>query len=598
MSTNNHNYNRCLISKQIIIFFTFLFHIIFSLGIPIIKMGIHMLMKQKGISYLTLQNFASFLSYGPTIILILLILIALLLFISIKIITISHYSFCMIHKKNTHLLTILSDIFMKGPAFQLGTNISLLLYSILLYLFTNIPLLIIITLTSDLPAQRGSSDDIFIKILLLSGILLIAIIAFPGIFSFHFHLYQNEAHPSHCFTASKKFVQENKLKLIWALLKLNITLIILGILSYYVLLFLFALYVYFTADQPYVISIFLSYYPKVNFYCILIISEILFIININLITTIYLKQEKSSFYHCHYQKECSFMPYGFLLLLGCGIFNLITLSFHPNLQLKRSLGSVAVTAHRGNSSFAPENTIPAISQALSEKVDYIEIDVQQTKDGVFVAFHDKKLSRIAGINQSIHHLTYDEIKSLDAGGHFSPQFSGTTIPILEDVLRLCKGKVMLNLDLKSYDRYDIQEEALIELLDRYQMLDQCYISSTNLEILKEVKGLAPEVKTGYIITISYGSLPSEYDLIDFYSIHANYVSKSIVQEAHKLGKEVHAWTITTPESATLMNQYGVDNIITDNPTMVITTLNQDPTNTTLIQLLQRMPNFPHEYTIP
>ena len=93
-----------------------------------------------------------------------------------------------------------------------------------------------------------------------------------------------------------------------------------------------------------------------------------------------------------------------------------------------------ITAHRGSSKRAPENTIAAIEAAVEDMADFVELDVQMTKDGVAVLGHDATLKRVAGLNQTIASMTWEELQRLEVGGWFSPEYTGEPIPRLEQVM--------------------------------------------------------------------------------------------------------------------------------------------------------------------
>ena len=102
--------------------------------------------------------------------------------------------------------------------------------------------------------------------------------------------------------------------------------------------------------------------------------------------------------------------------------------------------NVKITAHRGGSFRAPENTLAAIHSAVEEDADYAEVDVRLTADGYTVLLHDKDLFRVAGVKKSLSELTYEQIRTLDAGSWFAPQFRDERIPLLSDVVAFSAGQ--------------------------------------------------------------------------------------------------------------------------------------------------------------
>ena len=241
-----------------------------------------------------------------------------------------------------------------------------------------------------------------------------------------------------------------------------------------------------------------------------------------------------------------------------------------SLTDRETLFGTYITAHRGSSNAAPENTLEALEQAILDMADFAEIDVQETRDGVVILMHDASLRRTTGARAQVGELTYAQIKELDAGGWFSKEFAGVHVPMLEEALLLCKGKINLNIELKAA-KSSVANESLIQkvlqLIDLYDMQDQCMISCTDPVMLARVKEKNSNLKTGYILSFAYGMF-YQVDYIDFFSMKSSFVNESTVKTLHSLGKEVHAWTVNSRMEMERMKQLGVDNIITDNPVLV------------------------------
>ncbi len=203
-----------------------------------------------------------------------------------------------------------------------------------------------------------------------------------------------------------------------------------------------------------------------------------------------------------------------------------------------------ITAHRGSSRTAPENTMPAILAAMDEMADIVEIDVQLSQDGIVVLGHDVSLKRTAGINRSIASLTYEELEQLDVGSWFGRDYAGTRIPMLRDVLETCRGEIGLNIELKPARRDARLPEQVVELIQEYEMVEQCFVTSTSLSSLERVKELEPEIKTGYIVSAAYGNFYSN-EAVDFISIRSSFVNERLVENIHAQGKGIHAWTFNS-----------------------------------------------------
>jgi glycerophosphoryl diester phosphodiesterase len=110
-----------------------------------------------------------------------------------------------------------------------------------------------------------------------------------------------------------------------------------------------------------------------------------------------------------------------------------------------------IIAHRGASADAPENTLSSIKRAISLAVDYVEIDVRLSREGVPVIFHDATISRITKVRYGphVHKMHLHELDKVDAGHHFHPSFKGEPIPTLAEVLELDWGTTGLMIEIKK-----------------------------------------------------------------------------------------------------------------------------------------------------
>jgi len=232
---------------------------------------------------------------------------------------------------------------------------------------------------------------------------------------------------------------------------------------------------------------------------------------------------------------------------------------------------VAVTAHRGSSKDAPENTLSAIRRAIEDRADFAEIDVQETADGVIVLLHDTDLMRITGLNKKIWQLPYSEIKPLDAGSWFSPDFKGEHIPTLAEALELSRNKIKLNIELKFNGHEKQLVESVVQIIRHYGFGSRCVITSLNYDGLRKVKKLNPDLKTGFIIAKSIGNM-FRVDT-DFLSLASGMVNADVVAAARKRKMEVHVWTVNRPGGMSYFINMGVDNIITDYPAKLVAVIN-------------------------
>lgn len=222
---------------------------------------------------------------------------------------------------------------------------------------------------------------------------------------------------------------------------------------------------------------------------------------------------------------------------------------------------VLITAHRGASYGAPENTRASIMLALAEQADCIEIDVRMTADGVPVLMHDRAMFRTTGEMKNVDQVTYREISSYNAGVRYGEVFAKETVPALEDVLIEFGKNVRFNIELKENGAL---APAVVKLIEEYGLESSCAITSDSYEQLEQVKKLNAEIKTGYILSRVYGEIYG-YEAADFFSVKSEYITAQMVKGIHNKGKEIHAWTVNKAYELERMKELGVDNIITDKP---------------------------------
>lgn len=220
-----------------------------------------------------------------------------------------------------------------------------------------------------------------------------------------------------------------------------------------------------------------------------------------------------------------------------------------------------ITAHRGASTEAPENTLAAFKRAMDDMADYIELDVQLTADDEVVVMHDASAARTTGVDRKISEMT------------------------LEEVFQLTDGKIRINIELKTTASSVKLAEKVIELIHQYNMEDKCVITSFDYYALKYAKHYDTKIQTGYILSVAYGDYFNMPD-IDFFSMNASFLSKRTVDAIHQSGKQVFAWTVNNEVSIKNLTNKGVDNIITDNPVLARETVYSRDTSETLINMIK------------
>jgi glycerophosphoryl diester phosphodiesterase len=219
-----------------------------------------------------------------------------------------------------------------------------------------------------------------------------------------------------------------------------------------------------------------------------------------------------------------------------------------------------VIAHRGASGIAPENTHSAINKALEIGADLIEIDIHTTRDGEIVVMHDHEVSRTTDGRGLISELDVEQIRRMDAGSWFGPEFSGETVPTLDEVLATVKGKAGLCVEVKQ-----AKPLSVLDKIRDHDLIQDVVVFDFNHPRLYTVRDLEPEIRT-----LALGVSGNNFDSIDHEKCTAvgaslPDVDRSLVERAHDEGLAIFVYTVDEEADMGRMVSLGVDGIITNNP---------------------------------
>ncbi|MFM1876214.1 MAG: hypothetical protein RL266_1951 [Bacteroidota bacterium] len=240
---------------------------------------------------------------------------------------------------------------------------------------------------------------------------------------------------------------------------------------------------------------------------------------------------------------------------------------------------ISITAHRGASGYAPENTLSAIKKALEIGVDRIEIDVQQSADGVVVCMHDKTLNRTTNTKGTVGKMTWFELKTVKAFGNFPLEFPDETIPTLEQVFELMDGSTEFVIEIKAGgETYLGIEENVAKLIMKYKAEKWALVHSFNDKVLEYLHTHHPTIRLQKLFVSYSGGLMldfklhavklSKYDYVEAFGISLTAANRKLIKKIHNLGKLVHVWTVNTEEDILRMKELGVDGIISNYPDRV------------------------------
>ncbi|WP_196896046.1 glycerophosphodiester phosphodiesterase [Aureivirga marina] len=243
--------------------------------------------------------------------------------------------------------------------------------------------------------------------------------------------------------------------------------------------------------------------------------------------------------------------------------------------------AITITGHRGAANLAPENTISALNAGISHGVQRVEIDVHVTSDGIPIVMHDDSVDRTTNGTGLVKDLTYEYIKTLDAGSHFSEEFKGEKVPTLDEALKAVNGRATLLIEIKNDKGYYPEiEQKVVDLIHQNNALEWSIVQSFETPTLENVHNIDPTIELHklFMAKVNFNQNEAEnidaktenfdimeYEYISEYSIFYLFATKNVIDSAHQEGKKVNAWTVNDSITAGILKLNGIDGLITDSP---------------------------------
>ncbi len=234
-----------------------------------------------------------------------------------------------------------------------------------------------------------------------------------------------------------------------------------------------------------------------------------------------------------------------------------------------------VYAHRGASAYAPENTKIAFEKAIQLNANGIELDLQKTKDGQIVIFHDDYIDKKSNGVGRIEEYTYQELLKLDFGSWFNNKYKNEKIVLFEDFAREFLSKdITFAIELKVSG---IEQETL-EIINKYKMHNNIYITSFSYDILKNVRKIDSNIKLSWLVIDRINKENIEKLLkINGTQIcpKASLVSKEDIEFANKNGVGVRLWGINNEEIMEKVYKLNIEGMTVNFPDKLIKLLNEE-----------------------
>ena len=231
-------------------------------------------------------------------------------------------------------------------------------------------------------------------------------------------------------------------------------------------------------------------------------------------------------------------------------------------------------AHRGASAMAPENTLAAFTLAAEQGAAGIEFDVQLSRDGIPVICHDFSVDKTTDHQGRVSDFTLQEIKQMDAGSWFGPEFAGERIPTLEEMIDAVGDRLLLNLELKTAAlRANGLEEAVAAIIQQRARYERIIVSSFNPLALRRLHQIDPHVDLGLLYALDmplYLRRAWARHLIPCQAMHPYYemVDAKYMQWARANGYRVNVWTVDDPAEMRRLIALGVNVVMTNTPALL------------------------------
>ena len=240
--------------------------------------------------------------------------------------------------------------------------------------------------------------------------------------------------------------------------------------------------------------------------------------------------------------------------------------------LLRDGGAPLVIAHRGASTVAPENTMPAFAAAWQAGAQWLETDVQPSADDDLVLLHDDDVDRTTDGSGAVRTLGGATLAALDAGSWFGPSFAGTPIPRLSRLLAELTGRRRLLLEIKG-DHSPAQLEKMVEEIAAAGAQDRVLLQSFEVPVLRRLRAILPDDPIGLLVeTIGDDPVGDCRDLgaVTYNPDVSGLLRRpELVVELHAAGIATMPWTADEPERWAALTELGVDGIITNDPAALL-----------------------------
>ncbi|MFZ0640102.1 MAG: glycerophosphodiester phosphodiesterase family protein [Candidatus Acidiferrales bacterium] len=226
-----------------------------------------------------------------------------------------------------------------------------------------------------------------------------------------------------------------------------------------------------------------------------------------------------------------------------------------------------IIGHRGAPGYAPENTMASFRRAVELGATFIETDLRISHDARFVAMHDATLDRTSNGRGLVRDFTLAQLRELDAGSWFGPEFAGEKIPTLDEILAFAReADVVFYLEIKHEAGWGVHH-GVAGALRAANEAARTVVISFDPSMLANLRRLDAGLLTGFLFETPLENVVEKAQQIGVRQIapRADLVTRRLLSEAHEAGLQVATWTVNEPAQMDALISMGVNGIMTDYP---------------------------------
>ena len=235
-----------------------------------------------------------------------------------------------------------------------------------------------------------------------------------------------------------------------------------------------------------------------------------------------------------------------------------------------------IIGHRGARREAPENTLAGFRHLRSLGIDHVELDVRLSADNQLVVIHDDSVNRTTELKGAVRDLSAAQMARLNAAANFPGWQDATPVPLLADVLAEWEELESIQLEVKStrIDDLHIIAAGLVQLVRQFDLLDVATVTSMDPKLLAIMHQKAPDIRRGYVaerFTRDPLAMCHLYEC-DLLAMNYHRVNPTVISAAQQQGIEFSVWTVNNLNLARKLQDWGVNSIITDMPSLMLENL--------------------------